>query len=169
MHFSLILLSNDTSYNYGRIIKDAMEPYHEVWDEIDPRTVMGIDDGDVYWYNPNGKWDWYQFGGRWCGLIKAKRGSYGERSWTNKDMEYECGHFDAALVKNIVSIDPEMIYSVLTPDGTWHDCETFHDELRNEEHPYGQFIKDETFKTDFKRRFLDPYMDCRAFVIDYHC
>ena len=26
-----------------------------------------------YWYNPNAKWDWYQLGGRWTGLLKLKR------------------------------------------------------------------------------------------------
>ena len=58
---------------------------------------------------------------------------------------------------------------VLTPDGMWHECETWHEELKSEEHPWGTFVKDETFKTDFKKRFLDPYPHCRVTVVDYHC
>ncbi|WP_430599388.1 hypothetical protein [Enterococcus sp. DIV0179] len=27
-----------------------------------------------YWENPNRKWDWYQIGGRWSGLLKLKTG-----------------------------------------------------------------------------------------------
>ena len=30
--------------------------------------------------NPKSKWDWYQIGGRWRGLLKAKKGERGERS-----------------------------------------------------------------------------------------
>lgn len=163
MHFSLILLVPDTdSRNYDRIIEDAMAPFKEEWEEDDPHTVMVIEDGEVYWQNPNAQWDWYQFGGRWYGLIEAKRGVHGERSWTNADMRPEPGRYDAALVRYITNIDANLVHAVLTPDGVWHDRETYHSELFD-------FVEDETFVTDFKRRFLDPYMDCRAFVIDYHC
>lgn len=27
-----------------------------------------------YWHNPNGKWDWYQIGGRWAGLLRTRDG-----------------------------------------------------------------------------------------------
>ena len=30
-----------------------------------------------YWENPNAKWDWYQVGGRWSGLLKLKPGTRG--------------------------------------------------------------------------------------------
>lgn len=30
-----------------------------------------------YWENPNKKWDWYQVGGRWSGLLKLKPGAQG--------------------------------------------------------------------------------------------
>ncbi|MDT4836897.1 hypothetical protein FQZ97_706150 [compost metagenome] len=30
-----------------------------------------------YWENPNRKWDWYQVGGRWSGLLKLKEGVEG--------------------------------------------------------------------------------------------
>lgn len=33
-----------------------------------------------YWENPNAKWDWWQIGGRWKGLLKAKDGNKGEIS-----------------------------------------------------------------------------------------
>lgn len=36
--------------------------------EIDGKKVAG------YYYNPDGKWDWYEIGGRWNGLIRLKNG-----------------------------------------------------------------------------------------------
>jgi hypothetical protein len=36
-----------------------------------------------YWDNPNKKWDWYQIGGRWRGMLRTKENvekGYGERS-----------------------------------------------------------------------------------------
>lgn len=121
-----------------------------------------------HWENPNGKWDWYQVGGRWAGLIEATDGEYGERSWGNEDEPYEKGHYDTALMTDVTSIDPSCVHDVLTPDEVWHECETWHDELKSDEHPWGTFVKDPTFKTDFKKRFLDPYPDCRVTVVDYH-
>jgi len=38
-----------------------------------------------YWSNPYAKWDWYQIGGRWAGLLvlkPGKKGHRGEESWT---------------------------------------------------------------------------------------
>ena len=35
-------------------------------------------DGEIYsTYNPKSKWDWYQLGGRWYGLLKLKKGKTG--------------------------------------------------------------------------------------------
>lgn len=28
-----------------------------------------------YWHNPKGRWDWYQIGGRWSGLLRTKGGA----------------------------------------------------------------------------------------------
>lgn len=30
-----------------------------------------------YWYNPNARWDWYERGGRWSGLLRLKPGKHG--------------------------------------------------------------------------------------------
>jgi hypothetical protein len=58
-----------------------------------------------YWENPNAKWDWYQVGGRWSGLLKLKAtaatGSYGTRSWTNKEEIIPENRVDSAKIKDI--------------------------------------------------------------------
>jgi hypothetical protein len=63
-----------------------------------------------YWENPNAKWDWYQIGGRWSGLLKLKNnaesGEYGKRSWTNKNTIISGNKADSAKIKDIdFSID----------------------------------------------------------------
>jgi len=35
-----------------------------MWREAGAAT----EDGETYWHNPNGKWDWWQLGGRWTGV-----------------------------------------------------------------------------------------------------
>jgi hypothetical protein len=55
--------------------------------------------------NPNRKWDWYQVGGRWSGMLRLKPGAvggHGERSWTNQADEIDTHRFcDSALKKDI--------------------------------------------------------------------
>jgi len=54
-----------------KILYSSFDEYMQNWcgEEKDPeRDLYG------YWENPNAKWDWYQIGGRWKGLLKAKNG-----------------------------------------------------------------------------------------------
>lgn len=56
MHYSLSVFTEE---DYSEdIIDQLLDPYYE--DE----------------YNPDGKWDWYQIGGRWNNLLKLKSGAY---------------------------------------------------------------------------------------------
>jgi len=57
-----------------------------------------------YWYNPNSKWDWYQIGGRFSGMLKLKpgaKGKKGERSWTNASEHIPDDMVDSARIKDI--------------------------------------------------------------------
>jgi hypothetical protein len=59
-----------------------------------------------YWENPNRKWDWYQVGGRWSGLLRIKElvtPIRGEKSWMiRKEGGKDDPHTaDAALVEDI--------------------------------------------------------------------
>lgn len=78
----------------------TFEEYMEEWcgsqqvDEI--KGVYG------YWHNPNGKWDWFQIGGRWTGYFKPKAGAEGvlgtSGAFDNKPRE---GWVDALKIKDI--------------------------------------------------------------------
>lgn len=80
-----------------------------------------------YYSNPISKWDWYQTGGRWAGLIKLRKGQVnnagrgrGEQSLLiDRDMYPEANQTDSALLKDI---DPTCLrnlttYAILSEDG----------------------------------------------------
>lgn len=46
--------------------------------------------------------DWFQIGGRWGGLLKAKKGILGERSWTNEKEVYEPNSYDIVEIKDLI-------------------------------------------------------------------
>lgn len=51
-------------------------------------------------YNPKSKWDWYQLGGRWSGMLKlkpCKKGALGKKSWINENEKIPEGFTDQAL------------------------------------------------------------------------
>lgn len=66
-------------------------------------------------YNPDSKWDWYQIGGRWAGLLTVKKGTpheIGEKSWTwDEKNPYESTgdiiECDSARIKDLVFLDKE--------------------------------------------------------------
>lgn len=63
-----------------------------------------------YWQNPNARWDWYQIGGRFRGMIRATEGELGGPSWCNEDVEVPAGCFDIAKIKDIDFAPDQEIY-----------------------------------------------------------
>lgn len=110
-----------------------------------------------YWHNPNSRWDWYSVGGRWAGLLEANVGGHGERSRYDFDPDfrsyppYADGMFDVARVSDIKNADELVTHDVITPDGAWHS--------RDDE---------DEWDDAFRSRFIDPYQDCVAIVVDCH-
>lgn len=66
-------------------------------------------------YNPDSKWDWYQIGGRWAGLLTVRKGTpheIGEKSWVWDDKNpYEGENniikCDSARIKDLVFLDKD--------------------------------------------------------------
>lgn len=55
-----------------------------------------------YWKNENAKWDWYQLGGRWTGMLKLKKGSLGKIGKQGLQTSApKPGYVDSALKKDI--------------------------------------------------------------------
>jgi len=116
-------LEDPKAYKETRCIKDDNEHINYLENEF-PKMLKWSDeeiyknqlkyykeedigeDGNVYSnYNPDSRWDWYQIGGRWSGLLKLKPGAttgkLGDRSWTNKDLDIPKDRADIAQIKDI--------------------------------------------------------------------
>ena len=90
------------------------ECYQDAIKDTDKENICK--DGSVRsTYNPDSKWDWYEVGGRWAGLLTVKEGTpheIGEKSWTwgeqnpydIKDGVIKC---DSARIKDLVFLDKE--------------------------------------------------------------
>lgn len=99
--------------------KDEIKPYTPSdWERkfLDAKTDEDFYKADTYedgtydengnelsTYNPKSKWDWYQIGGRWEGLLKAKSGVkmhspgvFGSSKHANEPDRYDC-----ALIKDL--------------------------------------------------------------------
>ena len=91
-------LNDEEKAKYPTLEKYVEEYAGHPAHEIDGETRYGC------WDNPNSKWDWYQIGGRWSGLLRLKpgaEGEMGERSWANRDEKIKPGFCDSALKKDI--------------------------------------------------------------------
>ena len=125
-------------------------------------------DGD---YNPNGKWDWYVIGGRFHSALKAKHGRrvhFDEDGykWYVSDESRRMSGFDWAPVSELTDVNPDEFYSVLLPDGTWHECETYVPAKEGEKH--GHFDPNPEWER-FEELFIEPYRDgWTATVVDCH-
>jgi hypothetical protein len=58
------------------------------------------------WHNPNQKWDWFQVGGRWSGMLPVKISAqtsafHGERSWMNRNDPVDPGTADGCRIEDI--------------------------------------------------------------------
>jgi len=75
-----------------------------------------------YWENPNSKWDWYQIGGRWSGMLPVKAGAEGrgERSWCNEKEEDRPETADYCQVKdlNIAKMEADILKEI---ESFWKD------------------------------------------------
>lgn len=91
------------------------------------------EDGEVYsTCNPLSKWDWYERGGRFAGLLKLKKNkkqiepinfSYG---WSESNKEYILSEnrTDIAYKKDIENLNEIKVYAFIK-DGEWYEKEKY--------------------------------------------
>lgn len=116
-HFTVAVFTEDN----GKTVDALLAPYQENNMGDCPKEYLQFvedEDGDLdkevgkrgYWANPNTKWDWYQVGGRWSGILKATCGYDGYPSITNllARITAKPGRYDSAKIKDIdFQPDPE--------------------------------------------------------------
>ena len=80
-HFSVLVLTGE-----GQDVEGLLLPYMENCCGEPPREYMEFFEDEEcelneetgrrgYWQNPNARWDWYEVGGRFRGMLRASRGS----------------------------------------------------------------------------------------------
>ena len=90
--------------------------------------------------------DWFQIGGRWCDILKAKNGLHGNPSLFDKDFKAKKGTYSIANIRDLTApINGKQIYAIATKsriyqeDGEWQiggkvDKDKFHkllDDINN--------------------------------------
>lgn len=183
MHYLTLVICDE-----GNSIERLLAPFDERL-EVDEYLDL---DGDPTTCNPQSQWDWYEIGGRWGCQMAAKRGLTGAdasllafRGETTPQAIADSvgcrlptadngnGFLCDVAMMDDVTIMPHA-YSVLTPDGEWHDRQEIR--LVKQEDEEGrpsydiEVIPDETWDDDFERRFVEPYLGqgCAALIIDRH-
>ena len=131
------------------------------YDDEDIREDGGVNST----YNNNSKYDWYQIGGRWSGMLRLKEGSTGklyEKSWCHKNDEIDPMMVDSAKKCDIDWEHKDMknflLSSFLGEDG-WiemHDVDT------------SSVVQVITWKDEFKKLIDSVDDDVMLTVVDCH-
>lgn len=101
-HFCVLVLTED-----GQDVDELMLPYMENCCGQPPLEYMEFYEDDEcevdeatgkrgYWQNPNAKWDWYEMGGRFRGMLKATRGERAPLGSFDGNYKYPAGRYDRA-------------------------------------------------------------------------
>ena len=72
-HFSVMCITH-TSDPF------ELEELLSYYDENLEVELAETDEGDEYYYNPDGKWDWWTVGGRWSNFLHLKDGSLADKA-----------------------------------------------------------------------------------------
>lgn len=85
----VIEVDDHLAKNNPEAVGKTLEEFYGSFDELAQEYHNYDKDPETgkygYWDNPNAKWDWYQIGGRWSGMLPVKVGAEGrERSWYNE-------------------------------------------------------------------------------------
>lgn len=91
-------------YKEGMSLAEFTKQYHE--EELDKDSNM------LTTYNPNSKWDWYEIGGRWKGMLILKSRRTTDQARLNQLAPNQKTH-------NIFD-DVFYTYAVITKEGKWH-------------------------------------------------
>ena len=104
MHFTtLFILKNETLENISK---------SEIEDLFSDRFCYCCGESRPmyrYWC------DWFQIGGRWSDMLKAKKGIHCERGWSNDNAPVVDGEFAICEIKDLTEpINRDYIYAVAT-------------------------------------------------------
>lgn len=81
----------------------------------------GVDDEGLFvWsrYNPRSRWDWFEIGGRWCGVSRGVECKEESTSGSGGTGDPHLSH----NVLRVRELDPSVeFFALCTPDGEWYE------------------------------------------------
>ncbi len=182
MHYYTIALIPETT-DVPLEVARVMAPYNEAL-ELEPCREEGEPD-KIYWCNPEGRWDWYQIGGRWTGkwddydpeedpanakpcfcrtsevvtaTCKICDGTGTRTAWP---IEWQLHSGDICKAASLrLSVD--QMPRALVMSGAWHTYEVWDSEAENHRMVY----TDNEWTAFVKERLAQ--WDGLAVVVDYH-
>lgn len=116
-HFNTIVFSHTPEE-----VDSLLEPFCESVEAGSPYAVFEEDEeGNMdeqtskkgFWHNPNATWDWYEWAGRWRGLLKLKANAQGESAPLGKyddPARNRPGYCDRAPASSLDFSRDEMAY-----------------------------------------------------------
>jgi len=130
--------SNPQHISYLKSLSELMkrtdeELYQEKIQLYEPEEITA-EGGVLSTYNPNSKWDWYQIGGRWQGMLILKNSGVGTRGSAGL-MTPMTEDFDAAYVSDI-------------------DFEAMRNQRLEELQPYEKAMKSGFYKEEYMRKLF---------------
>lgn len=157
-------------------LKTDEELYQDAISDEDAENIDPVTGGILTTCNENAKWDWYEIGGRWAGLIVLKDDRTPESlphfswGWNDEDKEeiLAQGRVDRAMIKDIANLDelPGLVYSFLDENDNWtetHDDYDFYTDDKDKKEESENTFKENVLK---HLKSLDP--DTYLTIIDYH-
>ena len=133
------------------------------------KELINKDGSVISTYNPKSKWDWYQIGGRWQGILKLKKGKTGENGTLPlhyTDHVIAEGTADKALKGDIDWEDERLkdfIPSAILKDNEWHE---------DDNNEYWDDLYDKKFKTKFEKKYEEIFNSIKddelITIIDCH-
>ncbi len=108
----------EKGFKYDNNFDELYRKYGDDWNSYRWRKHTDGSWHEYSTYNPNSKWDWYQLGGRWSGLIKLKPGKNGKKGKAGVG-DNEVG-IDQALKGDISNLQELKTFAVLK-DGKWYE------------------------------------------------
>jgi hypothetical protein len=113
-------------------------------------------------YNPRARWDWWEIGGRWHGVVQGHEVIEQQANLDAGGPLDRTGHLAHNMVQ-VMDLDPGTdFFAILTPDGEWYE--------RGRMGWFG-FVQDEKPQRDWeaiRSEILSAYPRCYIVGIDCH-
>lgn len=156
MHATLlVILPNPLPEDVDACVRSLMDPFSN-----ESNRIEKCDDPECGGHNPNWKWDWWDYGGRWDGFYTSGQRTSPEDGGFNFDPKYRTLENNLGVVREIPPMpdgSPRLSCAILTPDGVWH------------ENPSAfNYQADDASWTEMSLAILESYKDHHFAAVDMH-